>query len=42
LSAPRNYARLGFASIATERVEPGVATLARAYAEVAVSHAAAR
>ena len=42
LSAPRNYARLGFASIATERIEPGVAALARAYAEVTARHAAAR
>lgn len=27
-SAPRNYARLGFASIATEHIEPGIAVLA--------------
>jgi GntR family transcriptional regulator/MocR family aminotransferase len=32
--APRNYARLGFASIATERIEPGIAALAEAYGEV--------
>jgi GntR family transcriptional regulator/MocR family aminotransferase len=32
--APRNYARLGFASIATERIEPGIGALAEAYAEV--------
>jgi GntR family transcriptional regulator/MocR family aminotransferase len=40
--APRNYARLGFASIATERIEPGLAALAAAYAQVTVTHAAAR
>src|SRR5262249_39049776 len=27
-SAPKNYGRLGFASIATERIEPGIAMLA--------------
>lgn len=41
-SAPRNYARLGFASIATERIEPGLATLAAACASVDSIHAAAR
>ena len=41
-SAPRNYARLGFGSIATERIEPGIAELAAAYVEVTSSHAAAR
>ncbi|HEX8012391.1 MAG TPA: PLP-dependent aminotransferase family protein [Casimicrobiaceae bacterium] len=41
-SAPKNYARLGFASIATERIEPGIAALASAYAEVTATHAAAR
>src|SRR6266567_8855460 len=40
--APRNYARLGFASIATERIEPGIAALAAAYARATPSHAAAR
>jgi GntR family transcriptional regulator/MocR family aminotransferase len=40
--APRNYARLGFASIATERIEPGLAALAAAYAQVTATHAAAR
>jgi GntR family transcriptional regulator / MocR family aminotransferase len=39
---PRNYARLGFASIATERIEPGIAALAAAYARVTSTHAAAR
>jgi GntR family transcriptional regulator/MocR family aminotransferase len=39
---PRNYARLGFASIATDRIEPGIAALALAYARVTASHAAAR
>jgi GntR family transcriptional regulator / MocR family aminotransferase len=39
---PRNYARLGFASIATERIEPGIAALAAAYAQVTPTHAAAR
>ena len=39
---PRNYARLGFASIATERIEPGLAALAVAYAQVSATHAAAR
>jgi GntR family transcriptional regulator/MocR family aminotransferase len=41
-SAPRNYARLGFSSIATERIEPGIATLARAYAELVATRTAAR
>ncbi len=40
--APRNYARLGFGSIATERIEPGLAALAAAYAQVTATHAAAR
>ena len=40
--APRNYARLGFASIATERIDPGVAALAAAYSEVSATYAAAR
>ena len=40
--APRNYARLGFASIATDRIEPGIAALAAAYAQVTAMHAAAR
>jgi len=40
--APTNYARLGFASIATERIEPGLAALAAAYAQVIATHAAAR
>lgn len=31
---PRNYARLGFASIATERIVPGIRELAAALAEV--------
>jgi GntR family transcriptional regulator/MocR family aminotransferase len=39
---PRNYARLGFASIANERIEPGLAALAAAYAQVTATHAAAR
>jgi GntR family transcriptional regulator / MocR family aminotransferase len=39
--APRNYARLGFASIATERIEPGIAALATAYARI-TTHAVAR
>jgi len=39
---PTNYARLGFASIATERIEPGLAALAAAYAQVTATHAAAR
>jgi len=39
---PRNYARLGFASIATERTEQGIAALAAAYAQVTATHAAAR
>ncbi|HKU84841.1 MAG TPA: hypothetical protein VJV77_00720, partial [Casimicrobiaceae bacterium] len=29
---PRNYARLGFASIDASRIEPGIAALAAAYA----------
>jgi GntR family transcriptional regulator/MocR family aminotransferase len=33
-AAPRPYARLGFAAIATERIEPGIAALADAYAQV--------
>ena len=33
--APANYARLGFASIDAARIEPGIATLAAACAEVA-------
>jgi GntR family transcriptional regulator / MocR family aminotransferase len=41
-SAPRNHARLGFASIATERIEPGLAALGAAYAQVTAAHAAAR
>jgi GntR family transcriptional regulator / MocR family aminotransferase len=32
---PCNYARLGFASIDSARIEPGIATLAAAYAAVA-------
>jgi GntR family transcriptional regulator/MocR family aminotransferase len=39
---PRNYARLGFASIATDRIEQGIAALALAYARVTATHAAAR
>jgi GntR family transcriptional regulator/MocR family aminotransferase len=39
---PRNYARLGFASIATERIEAGLATLAAAYADASATHAAMR
>jgi len=39
---PRNYARLGFASIATERIEPGIAALAAVYAQVAAMQVAAR
>jgi GntR family transcriptional regulator/MocR family aminotransferase len=41
-SAPSTYARRGFASIATERIEPGLAALAAAYAQVTATHAAAR
>jgi GntR family transcriptional regulator / MocR family aminotransferase len=41
-SAPRNYARLGFASIATERIDPGLAALAAAHASIVATHAAAR
>lgn len=41
-SPPRNYARLGFGSIATERIEPGVAALADACVEVGRAHAGAR
>jgi GntR family transcriptional regulator/MocR family aminotransferase len=37
---PRNYARMGFASIATERIEPGVAALAEACAEATAAPAA--
>jgi GntR family transcriptional regulator/MocR family aminotransferase len=40
--APKNYARLGFASIATDRIEPGIAALAAAYAQVSLTHAGAR
>jgi len=32
---PANYARLGFASIEASRIEPGIATLATACAQVA-------
>jgi GntR family transcriptional regulator / MocR family aminotransferase len=39
---PRNYARLGFASIATARIEPGIAALAAAYAQVTAIHAVGR
>ena len=39
---PRNYARLGFASIATERIDAGLAALAAAYADATATHAAAR
>jgi GntR family transcriptional regulator/MocR family aminotransferase len=39
---PRNYARLGFASIATERIEAGLVTLAAAYADASATHAAMR
>jgi GntR family transcriptional regulator/MocR family aminotransferase len=39
---PRNYARLGFASIATDRIEPGIAALAAAFAQVTATHAVAR
>src|SRR5438876_593924 len=39
---PTSYARLGFASIATDRIEPGIAALAAAYAQVTAMHAAAR
>jgi GntR family transcriptional regulator/MocR family aminotransferase len=39
---PRNYARLGFASIATECIEPGLSALAAACREVAAPAAAAR
>jgi GntR family transcriptional regulator/MocR family aminotransferase len=42
ISPPRNYARLGFASIATERIDAGLATLAAAYADATATHAAAR
>jgi GntR family transcriptional regulator/MocR family aminotransferase len=37
--APRNYARLGFASIDAARIEPGIATLAAACSEVAATRA---
>jgi len=33
-AAPCPYARLGFAAIATERIEPGIAALANAYEQV--------
>jgi GntR family transcriptional regulator / MocR family aminotransferase len=36
-AAPRHYARLGFASIATDRIEPGLAELAAACAETFTS-----
>ena len=36
-AAPRHYARLGFASIATDRIEPGVAELAAACSETFMS-----
>jgi GntR family transcriptional regulator/MocR family aminotransferase len=36
---PRNHARLGFASIATERIEPGIAALAAAYARMTATQA---
>jgi DNA-binding transcriptional MocR family regulator len=36
---PTNYTRLGFASIDVARIEPGIATLAAACAEVAVGAA---
>jgi GntR family transcriptional regulator/MocR family aminotransferase len=39
---PRNYARLGFASIATEKIEAGIAALAAAYVRVTANHAVAR
>jgi len=39
---PRHYARLGFASIATERIAPGIAALAAALAEVRFSRARVR
>ena len=39
---PRNYARLGFASIATERIEPGIAALSTAYARASATLALAR
>jgi GntR family transcriptional regulator / MocR family aminotransferase len=39
---PRSHARLGFASIATDRIEPGIAALAAAYARVTATHAVAR
>jgi len=39
---PRNYARLGFASIATEKIEAGIAALAAAYVRVTANHAMAR
>jgi GntR family transcriptional regulator / MocR family aminotransferase len=37
--APRNYARLGFASIDAARIDAGIATLAGACAEVAAAPA---
>jgi len=39
---PANYARLGFASIATDRIEPGIAALAAAYARITALPAATR
>lgn len=36
---PRQYARLGFASIATDRIEPGIAALAAAHAALRATHA---
>ncbi len=34
-TAPRNYIRLGFSSIPTDRIEPGVRTLARPSPDIA-------
>ena len=34
---PRQYARLGFASIATDRIAAGIAALAGAFREVGMS-----
>jgi GntR family transcriptional regulator/MocR family aminotransferase len=34
-SVPKNYARLGFASIEAARIEPGIATLAAACKQIA-------
>ena len=39
---PRHYARLGFASIATERIAPGIAALASVHAELRTAGARIR